>query len=111
MLTTGRCRFCGRDETPGQHRAPGPICAACVEAGLAIVRDGEARTSAGDTTLLRLLPDAEATCDHCGRHERLTFLGFRRPLARVSCPELESVICEPCLDAAGDLINKTVRES
>ncbi|SDW39303.1 ClpX C4-type zinc finger [Amycolatopsis xylanica] len=112
MVTTGRCRFCGREESAGQHRAPGPkgpICPSCVEAGLALVRDGEARSSAGGTTLLRLTPDAEAACDQCGRWERLTFLGFRRPLVRMSCEELGSVICAACLDAAGDLINKASR--
>lgn len=111
MVTTGRCRFCGRDA--GRRRAPGPkgpICQDCVEAGLAIIADGEARGSAGGTTLLRLLPDAEDTCDHCDRRERLTFLGFRRPLARMSCAELESVICADCLDKAGDVINKSYRD-
>jgi hypothetical protein len=104
-----RCRFCYRMAAPGLHRAPGPegpICADCVETGLALVRDGEERASRGGTALARLAPDAENPCEFCDRGVRYSFLGFRRPLARMICRQSGAVICVDCLDRSGDLINR-----
>src|SRR6187399_2399451 len=100
------CRFCGRLPGPGQHRAPGPrgpICADCLETGLFLVRDGQERVSRGGTVLA--LAPVTVACEFCGRIERRTFFGRRRPLARMTCAERGSVICADCLNRGGDLLN------
>lgn len=106
------CRFCGRRPAPREHRIPGPIgpvCADCVEAGLAVVRDGRARVSRGGTGLRVEAPHSGVLCEFCGRDERRTFFGFRRALGRMSCLENGAVICADCLDHGADLINRAVR--
>ena len=87
----------------------GPICTDCLETGLQLARDGHARPSQGGTNLLRVNSTSDSACEFCGRRERTTFLGFHRPLARMSCPEIGSVICVDCLDHGGDVINKALR--
>lgn len=107
------CRFCDRAPEPGQHRAPGPrgpICIDCLEAGLRLVRDGHERVSRGGTALALMISPAQAACEFCGRGERRTFFGFRRPLARMSCAEHGAVICADCLNRGGDLLNRVSRE-
>ncbi len=87
----------------------GPICASCIAAGLKLVHDGQARPSRGETVLVRVTSRDDEACEFCERRERYTFLGFRRSLARMKCPELGAVICADCLDHGGDLINKAYR--
>ncbi|MFD5247746.1 hypothetical protein ACFWIW_24635 [Amycolatopsis sp. NPDC058340] len=48
-------------------------------------------------------------CEYCGRHERRSFLGFRRPLLRMTTSQFGAVICVECLDRAGDLLNRSYR--
>jgi hypothetical protein len=107
------CRFCDRLPEPGQHRAPGPrgpICADCLEEGLMLVRDGQERISRGGTGLALAASATGQACEFCGRSERRTFFGFRRPLARMSCRQRGSVICADCLNRGGDLLNRVSRE-
>ncbi|TNC20091.1 hypothetical protein FG385_31675 [Amycolatopsis alkalitolerans] len=107
------CRFCGRSPAPGEHRLPGPagpVCADCVEAGLALVRDGRARPSLGGTPLLAAERGSDLACEFCGRRERRTFFGFRRPLARMIGGPGNAVICADCLDRAGDVLNRALRQ-
>ncbi|GLY66567.1 hypothetical protein [Amycolatopsis taiwanensis] len=107
------CRFCDRPPRPGQYRAPGPrgpICVDCLEAGLQLVHDGQARVSLGGTHLALAASPGEQACEFCGRSERRSFLGLRRALARMSCPQRGSVICADCLDRGGDLLNRVARE-
>jgi hypothetical protein len=106
------CRFCGRPPNHGRPRLPGrhgPICLDCLQAGLYVVADGEARASGNGTDLVALRTTVEAVCDFCGRGERESFLGFRRALARMQCRQLGSVICADCLDRGGDLLNEALR--
>jgi hypothetical protein len=77
--------------------------------GLRLVRDGEARPSPGATSLLCVRSTGEAACEFCGRDERMTFFGRHRPLSRMRCVELGSVICADCLDHGGELINTALR--
>lgn len=105
------CRFCGRGPRPGLPRVPGrdgPICLDCVQAGLWLVHDGEARASAGGPALIRLPASDDAACQDCGRRERRTFLGRHRPLARMHS-DSGAVICADCLDEAGTAINLAAR--
>ncbi|MEA5361517.1 hypothetical protein VA596_18380 [Amycolatopsis sp., V23-08] len=108
----GPCRFCGRLPRSGAPRVPGPagpICLDCVRAGLRVVGDGEERTNeAGER--LDAVSDLQApVCEFCGRRERRTFLGFRRPLVRLRCAPRDAVICVDCLDSAGDALNLALR--
>jgi hypothetical protein len=107
------CRFCGRPPLPGQYRAPGPhgpICTDCLEAGLLLVHDGQARRSRGGTGLALLRSTTAEACEFCGRRERRSFFGFRRPLARMSCAQEGAVICADCLNRGGELINQALRQ-
>ncbi|HJQ48033.1 MAG TPA: hypothetical protein VJ870_17195 [Amycolatopsis sp.] len=107
------CRFCGRPPRPGQHRAPGPqgpICTDCLEAGLVLVRDGRERRSLGGTGLARVTSITDDACEFCGRRDRRNFLGFHRPLARMSCAQAHATICADCLNRGGELINKYLRQ-
>jgi hypothetical protein len=107
------CRFCDRPPRPGQYRAPGPhgpICTDCLEAGLLLVHDGQARLSRGGTGLACLRSANAAACEFCGRSERRTFLGFRRSLPRMTCAQVGAVICADCLNRGGELINQAVRQ-
>ncbi|HKS49185.1 MAG TPA: hypothetical protein VJT49_29565 [Amycolatopsis sp.] len=108
-----RCRFCDRLPAPGQRRAPGPrgpICADCLETGLLLVNDRRERVSPGGTGLALVISPAAQACEFCGRSERRTFFGFRRPLARMSCTQQGSVICADCLNRGGDLLNWVSRQ-
>lgn len=87
----------------------GPICTDCVQAGLRLVHDGVLRTSEGGSVLAPVRSLAAYVCEYCGRREHRTFLGFRRPLARMSCEQFGAVICVDCLDRAGDLLNSAYR--
>jgi len=109
---TAPCRFCGRRPGSGQRRMPGPvgpICVDCVQLGLWLVSDGQERSSEGGTALVRISALTASVCEYCGRRERRTFLGFRRPLTRMRCVQSDAVICVDCLDNAGELINRSYR--
>lgn len=106
------CRFCGRGASATDHRIPGPygpVCAGCLETGLQLVRDGQPRPGPVGAELVRVRSVDDAACEFCGRRQRHSFLGFRRPLARMSCPQVGAVICVDCLDHGGDLINQALR--
>lgn len=105
------CAFCGRARRQAGYLVlseHGNICADCIELGLQVARDGQARESAGDTELTRLRSADDPACDLCGRSMRLSFLGFRRTLARMTCARFGSVMCLDCLDSRGDLVNSSV---
>lgn len=107
------CRFCGSPRAPRQHRAPGPqgpICTDCLEIGLRLVHDGRPYPDATAPLFVRIRSAQEPSCEFCGRAQRRSFLGLHRPLARMSCPRTGSVVCEDCLDQAGDLLNHTLRQ-
>ncbi|KAA9166364.1 hypothetical protein FPZ12_002030 [Amycolatopsis acidicola] len=107
------CRFCGRKSGPGEHRAPGPlgpICPSCLEAGLALVRDGRERRSRGGTSLVRVVSAGSDACEFCDRSVRRSFFGRHRPLPRMSCTQGHAVICRDCLDRGGELLNHVLRQ-
>ncbi|HVV07683.1 hypothetical protein [Amycolatopsis sp.] len=107
------CRFCGRAPTPGEYRAPGPlgpICPSCLEAGLALVRDGRERRSRGGTVLVRVITPEDDACEFCERSVRRGFFGRHRPLPRMSCTQAHAVICRDCLDRGGELLNHVLRQ-
>lgn len=106
-----RCRFCGRS---GSRQRPlvsgplGPICAGCVETGLALVRAGGEHPGNGAGRLVRLRGADEVPCEFCERAMRLSFFGFRRPLSRMACMTTGAVVCADCLEQKGKLINNTI---
>jgi hypothetical protein len=108
----GPCRFCGRSARPGDHRISGPagpICLDCVRAGLRVVGDGAERPNERGEALDAVSTPQAPVCEFCGRRERRTFLGFRRPLVRLRCAARDAVICVDCLDNAGDALNLALR--
>lgn len=108
----GPCRFCGRLPRPGEPRVPGPagpICVGCVQAGLRVMGDGAERPNEVGEVLAAVSAPQAPVCEFCGRRERRTFLGFRRPLPRVRCVARDAVICGDCLDRAGDALNLALR--
>ncbi|MEV6878512.1 hypothetical protein [Amycolatopsis sp. NPDC051128] len=105
----GACRFCGGRRDPRVPGRNGPICVECVRAGLRVVRDGADRETGTGDVLAAVTSPLAAVCGFCGRRERRTFLGLRRPLLRVSCAARDAVICADCLDHAGDALNVALR--
>lgn len=102
------CAFCGRSRSGVGYLVVAEqvnICASCIELGLQVVRDGQARITEGGTELTVLPPGEGPECDLCGRTVRLSFLGFRRKLSRMTCEKRGSVMCFECLDRRGDLVN------
>jgi hypothetical protein len=103
------CRFCGTVRGPRVPGKAGPICVDCVRAGLRVARDGADRETPGGDVLAAVTSPLAAVCEFCGRRERRTFLGLRRPLLRVTCAQRDAVICVDCLDHAGDVLNLALR--
>ncbi|GLY37294.1 hypothetical protein Amsp01_033180 [Amycolatopsis sp. NBRC 101858] len=103
------CRFCGTVHGPRVPGKAGPICVDCVRAGLRVVRDGADRETGSGDVLAAVTSPLAAVCEFCGRRERRTFLGLRRPLLRVDCAARDAVICADCLDHAGDVLNLALR--
>ena len=75
-----------------------------------LVRDGRERRSLGGTGLARVTSITDDACEFCGRRDRRNFLGFHRPLARMSCAQAHATICADCLNRGGELINKYLRQ-
>jgi len=102
-----KCLVCGADTE--LHVRTRPICVDCVRTELRITRDGADRESGAGDVLAAVTSPLAAVCDFCGRRERRTFLGLRRPLLRVDCAARDAVICVDCLDHAGDVLNVALR--
>lgn len=103
------CRFCGSVRGPRVPGKAGPICLDCVRTGIRVAGDGVDRETTSGDVLAAVTSPLAAVCGSCGRRERRTFLGLRRPLLRVSCAQRDAVICADCLDHAGDVLNVALR--
>lgn len=104
------CRFCGRRPDPSQYRIAGPrgpICVSCIETGLRLTNSRKPEFD--DSSLRRMDSHSETACEFCRHSVRLNFLGFRRPLLRVTSTSSDAVICSGCLEWAGNLLNSALR--